>query len=252
RDHANASRLLKQYLVVAPGDHEARIWRGHCLGHLRQEEEGEAELTEAIRLCQIDHNAWSHRAMIRMNRENYEGVIEDLTRSLAIDPTLAPDYRLRGEARINRREYTDALPDLDRAIELAPRNARGYDLRGIAMYKLGKVEAALVDFEKARAITTNPSSHEEKALEYYDRIRDQKLAGKRPVAPPATVAGGRLAMPEPAALKEAESTVRKLFRAEYSRLSPPSLRTLGRKLLITATEGGHDDAVTYVLLREAK
>ena len=45
--------------------------------------------------------------------------------------------------------YQEALEDINKSIELDPEYARAYKNRGIAYYFLGQNESAIADFQKA-------------------------------------------------------------------------------------------------------
>jgi hypothetical protein len=61
----------------------------------------------------------------------------------------------------------------------------------------------------------------------------------------------RLAIPEEAAVKEAEKTVRDLFKDDYAKKAPADRRALGRKLLGQGRETTNAPASQYVLLTQA-
>ncbi|HVR84326.1 MAG TPA: protein kinase, partial [Planctomycetota bacterium] len=80
-----------------------------------------------------------------------------------------------------------------------------------------------------------------------------------PVAPPAPLrkepiseAAARSAMPEPAALKEAEKVIREVYKADYSKKAPPDQQALAAKLLSQGRATREDPRAQFVLLREAR
>lgn len=62
----------------------------------------------------------------------------------------------------------------------------------------------------------------------------------------------RAPVPEAAAQKKAEKTVRDLFTADYAKRDPDSRRALAEKLLKSGLETANDPVSRYVLLREAR
>ena len=75
-----------------------------------------------------------------------------------------------------------------------------------------------------------------------------------PAAAPAIVAAPavKLATPEPSTLKEAEKTIRDLYKAEYAKKSPADQLVLAQLLLKQGRETIDDPKARFVLLREAR
>jgi hypothetical protein len=68
-----------------------------------------------------------------------------------------------------------------------------------------------------------------------------------PIPPPS-----RIPEPSAAAQKEAEKTIRSLFKAEYAKQAPDAMKAFARKLLEQAEGTKEDVTARYVLLREAR
>ena len=74
------------------------------------------------------------------------------------------------------------------------------------------------------------------------------------LARPAPLAGSgekKHPVPDEAALKKAEGTIRGVFEADYARKEAKARAAFARKLLQTGLETKNDLAARYVLLREA-
>ena len=85
-------------------------------------------------------------------------------------------------------------------------------------------------------------------------------AGPAPAAAPAAAPpvpatpapARRLEAPDPAALKDAEKTIREVYKAEYARKNPADQLALAQKMLQQARETADDPKSRFVLLREAR
>ena len=70
---------------------------------------------------------------------------------------------------------------------------------------------------------------------------------------PASIAGQTLAMPDDAAIEEAEVNVRAIFDSDYAVVNMPGVKAnLARKLLDTLPALGDDPAARFAALREAR
>jgi len=81
---------------------------------------------------------------------------------------------------------------------------------------------------------------------------EAKAAPPEPEKPAANEPHPRAAPPAAAALKDAERTVKSIFKDDYAKRSPADLQALARKLLDKASESADDPASHYVLCREAQ
>lgn len=70
--------------------------------------------------------------------------------------------------------------------------------------------------------------------------------------PAAGQDGTRTAIPDAAAVKDAEKQLRSLFKDDYARKSPADVQALGRKLLAQAADPTLELPVRYVMLRDAR
>jgi tetratricopeptide (TPR) repeat protein/S1-C subfamily serine protease len=64
--------------------------------------------------------AYLQRGIQRMKAQNYQGVIEDTTQVIQMEPDNAAAYVLRGYARRELKDYRGSRADFNRAIELQP------------------------------------------------------------------------------------------------------------------------------------
>ncbi len=92
-------------------------------------------------------------AMLQLH--HYESAEGFCTKALALDPSSADGYRLRGAAHLANHFYSAAIDDFGRAITLEPANADGYALRASAYREQGNYGLAVEGF--SQAIQRNPS-----------------------------------------------------------------------------------------------
>jgi S1-C subfamily serine protease len=91
----------------------------------------------------------------RLQRGDPAGALEDFSRALALNPTLAAAHTGRGRARAKLGDKHGALEDFDRALALDPSSAEAHWSRGETRFELGDKVAAIEDF--SRALALNPS-----------------------------------------------------------------------------------------------
>jgi len=96
----------------------------------------------------LEQRGHAYRTLGRQHR-----ALLDYSAAIALDPTDAKRYFLRGQARAGIELYKEALSDCDRAVELAPSVAAYHVARANPLSKLGRVEEAIADYERAIALT---------------------------------------------------------------------------------------------------
>ena len=96
--------------------------------------------------------------LVRLQQEDLDGAIADMTKVIEINPRHADALFIRGQCFFLKGDREKALLDYDKVIELAP-TARGvervYNIRSIVRLLKGDTEGALLDLEKA--IELNPN-----------------------------------------------------------------------------------------------
>jgi tetratricopeptide (TPR) repeat protein len=86
-------------------------------------------------------------SILAIGFRDYSGALDQLDRSLEIDPEFIPCYQNRGLAEIGLQDYGKAKIDFDRVLNSRRGYAEGFLLRGVANYGLGNEEAMKSDFE---------------------------------------------------------------------------------------------------------
>lgn len=100
--------------------------------------------------------AWFDRASVRHCKRNWDEVIADCSRAIALDPEFADAYLLRGSAHDKKGELVPAVADWTRAIALHPRDIMAYTLRALAYEALGRDIEARSDRVRAFELCKTP------------------------------------------------------------------------------------------------
>jgi tetratricopeptide (TPR) repeat protein len=94
-------------------------------------------------------NAYSNRGLLRYQKGDYTGAIDDFNRALRIKPSLALAYLNRAAALNATGDPAAALKDLDKAIALDKDLFQAYNNRGMLNLDAGNHKAALADLNRA-------------------------------------------------------------------------------------------------------
>ncbi len=143
----------------AAGDHAAaeaaRLVRRGDVSVERGDWTGAIELmTRAIELDPGLARAWMGRGAARFKRGDLDGAIEDETRTIELDPKLAFAWSTRGCARLNKGDLDRAIEDETRAIEIDAKLAMAWMNRAAARWHKGDRDGAIED--ETRAVEVDP------------------------------------------------------------------------------------------------
>lgn len=116
--------------------------RGYC-------DRSEDTFTHTLEENPDNVQAWFDRASIRHCKREWDGVIADCSRALALKPEFAAVYCLRGSAYDKKGELAKAVADWTRVIELRPDDVMAYSLRSLAYEVLGEDDKAQADRVRA-------------------------------------------------------------------------------------------------------
>ncbi len=106
--------------------------------------------TEALLHDSLEATAYYERSRLRFKySDNMDGVMEDVNKTIYLDPALSGIYTIRGILRSLKKDMLGAIEDYDEAISKDPKDVHAYFNRGIANYNIGLQEEACEDWEKA-------------------------------------------------------------------------------------------------------
>ncbi|MBS2096863.1 S1 family peptidase [Carboxylicivirga linearis] len=106
--------------------------------------------TEAILHDSLEATAYYERSRLRFKySDNKEGTLEDISKTIYLNPNLSGIYTLRGIMRADNKDLLGAIEDYDKAIEKNAEDVHAFINRGIAKYNIGLKEEACGDWNKA-------------------------------------------------------------------------------------------------------
>ena len=114
-----------------------------------QNAEAIQDLTKSIELNPELAEAYYTRGLAFSNQDEYEHAIQDYTKAIELNPEFAEACYFRGSAYSIQGEYERAIEDWTKAIELKPDDAGTYILRGLTYYDQGEYEHVIEDSTKA-------------------------------------------------------------------------------------------------------
>jgi Flp pilus assembly protein TadD len=175
-DLAGAITLIDEALRLEPGLASAHYNRAVVLFFQgrRPEALGSINAMFACRSAEVESligvaDPWYLRGTLRLDQEDYQGAIDDLSRAFDLEPS-EPATLLcnRGLAWLRLGQLDRALQDTNDALALAPSDAVAYNNRGVIHRELGNFEDSERDLRRAIEINPqlpNPREHLAKLLE---------------------------------------------------------------------------------------
>lgn len=153
-------RALAHYnkaVELAPEDPNVLINRGVVNQALGRHQPALQDLESALKLGE---NAWAYlyRGMLWERIGEDRRALEDYSRAIRLDSSLAVGYYRRGLLHARSREYDKALQDQNRVVELDGNHAGAHTARGVARAALGDYKGALSDLDRGCALA--PSRYE--------------------------------------------------------------------------------------------
>ncbi len=143
-------QLLRSGRLVAPG----AVLGGIAIVYLLSN----AFLTEKIQAIEKWYQAtkihYALDARTRFHTGHYADAIEAASRALALEPSFAPAYNLRGKSHAMLAEHRAAIEDFSMVIRLNPNHAEGYRNLGFAYLLNNAPGKAIIYLEKA--LSLNP------------------------------------------------------------------------------------------------
>ena len=107
--------------------------------------------------------ALNYRGIARLQQGNFDGAIEDFSKSLAIRPAYANAHNNRGVAWYQKGDLNRAVADYNQAIAIDPAYASAYTNRGVVWYQLGLFANAMQDYRQALALKPDYSAYHQLA-----------------------------------------------------------------------------------------
>lgn len=130
---------------------------GKSLGQMALDPAAAMSLADQAVAADPDNpQSYAQRAQLRLGAKDLAGVIEDVTRAIALGVRQALLYDLRAMARIHRKEFKEAKEDADSALSLDPHDARAFMNKAMALEGLGAPTAEIREAAR-KAIELDPA-----------------------------------------------------------------------------------------------
>ena len=107
------------------------------------------DYSRAIELNQSLAKAYINRGLIKAKQNNFEEAIEDYSTYISLEPNTPQAYILRAFAYARTYKNKEAIKDYSVYIDFKPENSEAYLNRGILKQDISDYESALNDFTKA-------------------------------------------------------------------------------------------------------
>ncbi|MBD2354768.1 hypothetical protein H6G41_09015 [Tolypothrix sp. FACHB-123] len=113
-----------------------------------------AKLTAQVPNSNTEKNAdaYLQRGIERLEKEDYQGAIDEFNSLLQVEPNNIYAYVGRGAAKMYLKQYQSAKSDFDSALGITPNISLAYYFRGFTNYALQDKAAALADLRKASTL----------------------------------------------------------------------------------------------------
>ena len=155
-------RLANQALSIQPNA-LGYFYRAYAKGDLKDYQGVIADLGKAIAIKPQFASAYYNRGIAKRKLIDYQGAIADYSKAIAINPQHVNAYYNRGNAKRKLKDNQGAITDYSKAIAIDPQYANAYYNCGNAKDDLGDYQGAIADYNKA--IEINPQY----ANAYYNR-----------------------------------------------------------------------------------
>lgn len=149
--YPDAVARFTRALDIAGPRAEAYLQRGDAHRALGEADAALADFQAAVDLNPSLVDAHNGIAVIYIERHDSRHALEELNRSIALQPTIEAYYQ-RGEILESQGEHQKAIGDYDLAIEVAPDAPYMYRARAMSREKLGDIDGAHADRAIAREL----------------------------------------------------------------------------------------------------
>lgn len=205
----------------AADDPELLMLRGRALAHERKAQAAYKDFTRAIELDANNARAYLERALLHIERDDYEPALANLNQALSIDGKLTPALYNRGLAYFKMGDLDRALADINKAIDLDPRYAAAFKLRGdvyeLQTRRLNRAQSQQDPWRRQQAAREMPQPAPESAAQQADpaqqapgdpqgqTLQGQTQQGQLEGQPAQTVQGQTVQAQAPAAPLQPEN-----------------------------------------------
>jgi Flp pilus assembly protein TadD len=116
-----------------------------------------SDMDKAIAIDPKNFILYFNRGVAKNGLKDSKGAISDYDRAIALNPNDAGTYKNRSIIKSELGDNQGAIADANRAITLKPGDGKSYNTRGIAKIRLADYSGAMADANKAIAINSSDS-----------------------------------------------------------------------------------------------
>ncbi len=116
------------------------------------------DLNKSIELNPNDEEVYMNRGSVFSDIKNYNKALDDFNKAIELNPNVANIYYNRGLVYCRVKFYEKAITDYNQAIKLEPNDVDAYHNRGVCYHEQKYYNNALVDYNKVLALNPNYAS----------------------------------------------------------------------------------------------
>lgn len=154
-NYSNALTIINQAIEAKTNYYEALIVRASLIYPLFNNHQGIIQdYTKVININPVNPEAYNNRGYAFACIGGHLEAIKDYTHALMIDSNSINTYLNRGISYVHLEEYQKAIDDFNYVIQLEPKNADAFNNRGLVYCSLKEHRKAIANFDIA--LTLNP------------------------------------------------------------------------------------------------
>jgi tetratricopeptide (TPR) repeat protein/tRNA A-37 threonylcarbamoyl transferase component Bud32 len=152
-----AVEWMNKAIALAPHWDKPYLNRSVVYNVMAERQKAIDDLTRVIEINPTLALAYDHRASYRVKGNDLDGAIQDANRALELDPRRSSALVHRAEARFQKGQIEQALEDATEAIALSPEGPEAFHTRSRIRLEKGDLKGATVD--NARSIELEPEAY---------------------------------------------------------------------------------------------
>lgn len=152
-----AVEWMNRAIALAPHWDKPYLNRSVVYQVMAERQKAIDDLTRVLEINPTLALAYDHRASYRVKGDDADGAIQDANRALELDPRRSSSLVHRAEARLLKGDAQQAVQDTTEAIALSPESPEAWHSRCRARMALGLIREAAAD--NARAIELEPEAY---------------------------------------------------------------------------------------------
>jgi hypothetical protein len=157
KDFTNIASFSNSALRSYPDNAFAFVDRGQWKFGEGNFEGGIQDVSRSINICSKNDYAFYIRATFYFYTRRYEEARRDLIRATTLNPFYVEAYIYKGWVDFSEKRYKDAIEDFNMVVKIRPDHGWGHYLRGKSYEELGDYENALDDYSIAAFMTDGDS-----------------------------------------------------------------------------------------------